>query len=91
VLSSTTNRNVTVNGHRTSIRLESAEWDALAEICTLEQITPNQLCSHVAKIRSEKAFTSSLRVFMLSYFRQKSAGLNVAIRLRADPKKSSRK
>lgn len=71
-MSSTINRNVIVNGHRTSIRLEVDEWGALEEICRSENITTNQLCAHVADNRVEKAFTSGLRVFMLNYFRQKS-------------------
>jgi len=73
VASSTINRNVIVNGRRTSIRLELAEWDALTEICQLEDLTANQLCQKVVSQRVEKAFTSSLRVFMLNYFRAKAA------------------
>jgi predicted DNA-binding ribbon-helix-helix protein len=69
VSSSTINRNVIVKGRRTSIRLEVAEWEALQEICQSEQISTNQLCAYVADTRSEKAFTSGLRVFMLNYFR----------------------
>jgi len=69
VVSSTISRNVVVNGQRTSMRLEPDEWEALAEICRLENLSTNQLCSRVAESRSEKAFTSGLRVFMLNYFR----------------------
>jgi len=72
VASSTINRNVIVNGRRTSIRLELAEWDALIEICQLEDLTTNQLCQKVVSQRVEKAFTSSLRVFMLNYYRAKA-------------------
>ncbi len=34
--SSLISRNVTVAGHRTSMRLEPAMWDALGEICRRE-------------------------------------------------------
>lgn len=63
-------RNVSVLGFRTSIRLESQIWDSLAEICRREFCTPHDVCSYVA-IRKppHSSLTSSLRVFILDYFR----------------------
>ena len=61
-------RNVNVHGHRTSIRLEPQLWDTLAEICRREYCTPHDVCSYVAA-RRHGSLTSSLRVFMLDYFR----------------------
>jgi predicted DNA-binding ribbon-helix-helix protein len=85
VASSTINRNVIVNGRRTSIRLELAEWDALGEICQLEGLTTNQLCQKVVSQRVEKAFTSSLRVFMLNYYRAKAVPPATNTRRRKKP------
>jgi Ribbon-helix-helix domain len=42
-------RNVNVNGHRTSIRLEPQIWDSMAEICRREFCTPHDVCSYVAE------------------------------------------
>jgi predicted DNA-binding ribbon-helix-helix protein len=61
-------RNVSVCGHRTSIRLEPQLWDTLAEICRREYCTPHDVCSYVAA-RRRGSLTSSLRVFILDYFR----------------------
>ena len=38
------NRNVTIGDHRTSLRLEQAMWDAVAEICRREELTMGELC-----------------------------------------------
>ena len=62
--------NVNVHGHRTSIRLEPQIWDTLAEICRREFCTPHDVCTHVAGRRAPHgSLASSLRVFILDYFR----------------------
>ena len=43
------NRNITVNGHRTSIRLEPEFWTGLADIAQREHLTIDQLCSEVGE------------------------------------------
>ena len=67
--SSLINRNVIVNGHRTSVRLEPTMWDALAEIARREDGTIHDICSRVDIFRSESTFAAALRVFILSYYR----------------------
>jgi len=63
-------RNVSVRGRRTSIRLEPQIWDTLAEICRREFCTPHDVCSHVAASKlPQGSLASSLRVFILDYFR----------------------
>lgn len=62
-------RNVTVNGHRTSLRLEVETWDALDEICRLEGITVHQFCSRVEGQRNGLGRTSAVRVHIVNYFR----------------------
>jgi len=61
-------RNIKVRGRRTSIRLEPEIWEALVEICRREFCTPNEVCSYVDSLK-HGSLTSSLRVFMLDYFR----------------------
>ncbi len=65
--------NVKVRGHRTSVRLEPQMWDSMAEICRREFCTPDDVCSYVAERKSPRdSLSSSLRVFMLEYFRNSS-------------------
>ncbi len=62
-------RNVTVSGHRTSIRLEPKLWDAFQEICWREGRTIHELCSMVDRRRQGSSLTAALRVFIMLYFR----------------------
>lgn len=62
------NRNVTVGGHRTSIRLEPTMWEALTMICQRESKTPNELVTMIAHRRNQSTLTASIRVFLLAYF-----------------------
>jgi predicted DNA-binding ribbon-helix-helix protein len=63
-------RNVTVNGHRTSIRLEASMWKGLMEISTREGITVNDICSWVANQKAEgSSLTGAIRAFAMDYFR----------------------
>lgn len=62
-------RNVTISGHRTSIRLQREMWDAIEEICRREKITLHQLCSRIAESKASRSLTSEVRVFVVSYYR----------------------
>ena len=66
-------RNVSGRGHRTSIQLEPQTWDSMTEICRSEFCTPHDVCSYVAERKPpHSSLTSSLRVFILDYFRTPS-------------------
>ena len=68
--SSLVSRNVKVHGHRTSVRLEPHMWESMIEICRREFCTPDDACSYVDEHRPPHgSLSSSLRVFMLDYFR----------------------
>lgn len=62
-------RNVSIRGRRTSLRLEPAMWDALAEIARRERMTVHALCTAIDERRRESSLTAAIRVFALSYFR----------------------
>lgn len=62
-------RNVTVNGRRTSLRLEGAIWDALVDICAREKLTLHQVCSLIDQRRDGTSRTSAVRAFVVTYFR----------------------
>jgi predicted DNA-binding ribbon-helix-helix protein len=62
------NRNVTVAGHRTSIRLEPAMWDALRQMCEREHKPLNELVTAIENQRVESSLTAAIRVYILRYF-----------------------
>lgn len=62
-------RNVTVDGHRTSLRLETDVWDALEEICTRESLNVHEVCTLVEQRRTGSSRTAAVRAFILGYFR----------------------
>lgn len=63
-------RNVTVAGHRTSVRLEPAMWVALQEICRRERCSLHEVCTQIAARRQPGAsLTAAIRVFIMAYFR----------------------
>ena len=71
------NRNITVDGHRTSIRLEPEFWAGLADIAQSEDMTVDQLCTEVDHGAGELSRTAAIRVFITSYMArlaQRSAG-----------------
>lgn len=73
-------RNVTISGHRTSIRLEQATWDALDQICTIESKSIHEICSVIEQFRHGSSRTSMVRAFIVTYFR---VAANAAGKLKA--------
>lgn len=65
-------RNLSVNGRRTSIRLEPVMWEALSEICEIEDRSPAELCTVIDRRRGAFALTGAIRIFITSYFRQRA-------------------
>ena len=63
------NRNVTVMGRRTSVRLEQPMWDALEEICRRERKVMNQLVTEIEHSRQESSLTAAIRVTIMLYFK----------------------
>ncbi len=61
--------NVTVDGRRTSIRLEPAMWQALREISAREGKTLHALVTEIERERAQSSLTAAIRVFLLDYFR----------------------
>jgi predicted DNA-binding ribbon-helix-helix protein len=61
--------NVVVAGHRTSVRLEPAIWDALQDILQREAKTLNQLVTEIDRARTASSLTAAIRVFIVRYYR----------------------
>ena len=63
------NRNVTIGGRRTSMRLEPAMWDALDEICQRENLTRHEMCGNIDRFRYASSLTAAVRVFIVNYYK----------------------
>jgi len=68
------NRNVIAGRGRTSMRLEPELWEALGEICRMEQIGVSEMIRTIEKRGHPGGRTSAVRVFILQYFRGQVAG-----------------
>ena len=63
-------RNLTIAGHRTSVRLEPEMWGGLSEICRRERAKLHEICTSVAMRKHENtSLTAAIRVFVMAYFR----------------------
>ncbi len=63
-------RNITVNGRRTSVRLEPEMWRALKEISVRESCSIHELCSLISFRKNKRtSLTAAIRVFLMLYFR----------------------
>lgn len=62
-------RNITVGGHRTSVRLEPAMWEALYDVCRDERKSVSMVVTDIARHQAESSLTAAIRVYLMSYFR----------------------
>lgn len=58
-------RSVVITGHRTSVSLENAFWDALKVIAGRKNFTVNQLVTEIDKHRNGN-LSSAIRVYVLT-------------------------
>jgi predicted DNA-binding ribbon-helix-helix protein len=73
VRSSLVIRNIVVAGHRTSVRLEPAMWEALLEIARRQQTNINQLVTEIDRQRDASSLTAAIRVYIVDFFRSAAA------------------
>ncbi|VAW18122.1 hypothetical protein MNBD_ALPHA12-2337 [hydrothermal vent metagenome] len=62
-------RSITLAGHKTSLALEEAFWQALDQIAAQSGCTVPALISRIDAGRKTKNLSSAIRVFVLAYFR----------------------
>ena len=78
------NRNISVidpaSGqlHRTSIRLEAIEWEALRDICARDNLSINEFCCRADRDerRREHSRTSRIRSAILDHYRNNGQQLD---------------
>ncbi|HMO06471.1 MAG TPA: ribbon-helix-helix domain-containing protein [Paracoccaceae bacterium] len=62
-------RSLTLNGHRTSVSLEPAFWDAFRTIAAERGQTLNALAAEIDARRGEVGLASAIRVHILNHYR----------------------
>ena len=66
-------RNITVNGRRTSVRLEPEMWSSLYDIAKRENCSIHDICTLISMRKNPKtSLTAAIRVFLMLYFRAAS-------------------
>lgn len=74
---------LTLRGHRTSVSLERAFWDAFRDLAAARGQTLNQLAVEIDEGRQgDTGLASAIRVHVLAHFRALASGSDAAITLR---------
>jgi len=63
-------RSFTIAGHRTSISLEAAFWDALKAVAATERVPVARLIGRIDATRGAGGLSSAVRVWVLLHFRE---------------------
>ncbi len=75
-------RSFSIEGHRTSVSLETAFWTALKEAAAEDGMTLAGLINAIDKTRGEAGLSSAVRVWLLERLKARAAA---APRLKAGP------
>ena len=62
-------RSIAVRGHKTSVSLEDAFWNALKEIASHRKLTLSEVVDAVDSGREHSNLSSALRLFVLDHYR----------------------
>ncbi|MFG1418542.1 ribbon-helix-helix domain-containing protein [Xanthobacter sp. V0B-10] len=62
-------RSIVIAGHKTSVSLEDAFWEALKEIATSRRLTLSDLVATIDSARSQGNLSSAIRLFVLDHYR----------------------
>ncbi len=65
-------RSFSIRGHRTSISLEHAFWEALNDIASLKRISLAQLVAAIDETRGTAGLSGSVRIHILDHYRQRA-------------------
>jgi predicted DNA-binding ribbon-helix-helix protein len=67
-------RSLYINGRKSNVGLEHGFWDALTEIAAAEGINVSRLISMIVGRRRRKNSSSTIRLFVLGYYRSRRNG-----------------
>ncbi len=62
-------RSFSVRGHRTSISLETAFWEALGEIAAKRRVSLARLVSEIDAARGDAGLSGAVRIYILDYYK----------------------
>jgi predicted DNA-binding ribbon-helix-helix protein len=62
-------RSIVIAGHKTSVSLEDAFWDALKEIANTRNATLSELVAGIDASRNQGNLSSAIRLFVLNHYR----------------------
>jgi predicted DNA-binding ribbon-helix-helix protein len=63
-------RSIVVSGHKTSVSLEDAFWNALKEIAKARNVTLSDLVAAIDSERQHDNLSSTIRLFVLEVYRK---------------------
>ena len=66
-------RSIVLAGHKTSVSLEDEFWNTLKKIANARYVTLSELVSDINAQRQHGNLSSTLRLFVLEYYRGKAA------------------
>ena len=64
-------RSFSIRGHRTSISLEAAFWEALVEIAAERALPLAQLVGAIDAARGDAGLSGAVRIFILDHYRKR--------------------
>jgi predicted DNA-binding ribbon-helix-helix protein len=67
-------RSIVIAGHKTSVSLEDAFWDALKDIAGKRNTTISDLVASIDASRTQGNLSSAIRLFVLDHFRSVGGG-----------------
>lgn len=62
-------RSIVIAGHKTSVSLEDAFWEALKEIATTRDVTLSEVVANIDALRNQGNLSSAIRLFVLDHYR----------------------
>jgi predicted DNA-binding ribbon-helix-helix protein len=68
-----TRRSIEINGHKTSVSLEDAFWSSLKQIAIQRRESPARLVSSINANRKFSNLSSTLRLFVLEFYKEQLA------------------
>ena len=66
-------RSITIDGHRTSVSLEDAFWEALGEIAAARGISIAAQIGEIDHDRGPMNLSAAIRTYVLAWYRDRAA------------------
>jgi predicted DNA-binding ribbon-helix-helix protein len=63
---------ILLGGHRTSVSLEDAFWQALKEVARENRVTVSCMADQIDKAREHHNLSSAIRLFVLNHYRSRN-------------------